>query len=303
MIDTHTRQAIRQVLLITLLLNLAVAGGKIALGLLTGALAILADGLHSLTDSAGNIAGLIANHYAAQPPDAQHPYGHRRFETLAALLIGGLLLLTAWEIGRGALERLQAAHAPEVVVAPLTLGVLLATLIINVCVSRYQMRRGQQLRSEVLLADAKNTRADVFVTLSVMTGMLLVALTGWWWLDVLVALPVMLLIGRAALQILWQSGGVLVDAAPYPPEQLVRLLEDVPGVLAIARARSRGTLDAAHVDIDVLVMPSMPVGEAEAIAGTIRGRLARLPGSIAEIEVHFAVPPRPFTPAPLMIGD
>jgi len=95
MTQNATRKQVRTVLGVTLLLNLGVAFGKILLGSITGALAITADGFHSLTDGAGNVAGLVANIYASQPPDDDHPYGHRRFETLAALLIGALLLLTA----------------------------------------------------------------------------------------------------------------------------------------------------------------------------------------------------------------
>ena len=90
---------VQHVLSVTLILNLLVAVGKIFLGLMTGALAITADGFHSLTDSAGNIAGLVGNWISARPPDDDHPYGHRRFESLAALLIGGDAL--AYGMGDG----------------------------------------------------------------------------------------------------------------------------------------------------------------------------------------------------------
>ena len=92
---TSQRKQVEQVLSFTLILNLLVAVGKIVVGLMSGALAITADGVHSLTDGAGNIAGLVAIRIADRPPDDNHPYGHRKFETLSALLIGGLLLLTA----------------------------------------------------------------------------------------------------------------------------------------------------------------------------------------------------------------
>ncbi|HEX2619025.1 MAG TPA: cation diffusion facilitator family transporter, partial [Phototrophicaceae bacterium] len=103
MIDT--RREVNQVLIITLVLNLVVACGKIVTGLLTGALSITADGFHSLADSTSNVVGLVANTIAGTPPDRDHPYGHQRFETLAALGIGFLLLLTAWETIRGVIER------------------------------------------------------------------------------------------------------------------------------------------------------------------------------------------------------
>ncbi|MBZ0293412.1 MAG: cation-efflux pump [Anaerolineae bacterium] len=173
------RAQVRRVLTITLVLNLTVAISKIIIGLVSGALAITADGLHSIIDGSGNIVGLIAVRLADRPPDEDHPYGHSRFETLAALTIGVLLLLTATEIIRGAIERLTGGEAPEI--TPLAFIVMTGTLLVNVFVSRYQIREGKRLESQVLLADAANTSADVFVTLSVIVSMGLVAWLGWEW--------------------------------------------------------------------------------------------------------------------------
>jgi cation diffusion facilitator family transporter len=279
------RREIRRVLLITLTLNLIVATGKIILGLLTGALTILADGFHSLSDGAGSVAGLIANHFAGQQPDDDHPYGHRRFETMAALLIGGLLLLTTLEVGRGIIERLQNPEIPRITLP--VFGVLLVTLAVNIFITRYQRRHGERLRSEVLLADSQHTGADVLVTSSVILSMGLMALTGWWWVDVVASLAVMLFIGRAAVGILRQTGRVLVDTAPYSSGQLEALIADVPSVTRVVRARSRGSVDAAHIDIDVLVAPEITAGHTAAIAQAIRDRLNTHLDDISEIEVHF----------------
>ena len=276
---------VRRVLILTLVLNLTVALGKIILGVVTGALAITADGFHSLTDSAGNIAGLIANLFAAQPPDDDHPYGHRRFETLAALLIGALLLLTAWEMIQGVIERLNAAIPPQI--TPITWCVLVGTLLVNVLVSRYQIREGQRLNSEILLADAKNTCADIFVTLSVIISTGLVALTGWVWVDVVAALVVVALIGKAAWEILTQTGQVLVDTAPYAPEELAAVVADVPQNCDIVRVRSRGSRTAAHIDVDIRVPHDMTVGLSDTIASQIRQRFNAVLDGIIEVEVHF----------------
>ena len=178
---SETRRQVRRVLIITLVFNLAVAIGKIVVGTISGALAITADGFHSLIDGSSNVMGLIANRIAQRPPDADHPYGHRRFETLAALFIGGFLILAGWEISKSAVERLRSGSSLEV--TPLMFAVLVATLVVNIGVSTYQIRQGKRLRSELLLADAANTRADVFVTLSVIVSMALIALTGWAWID------------------------------------------------------------------------------------------------------------------------
>lgn len=279
------QQQVRRVLLTTLILNLVVAAGKIIVGIVTGALAITADGLHSVIDSSGNVIGLIATRFADQPPDDDHPYGHGRIETLAALVIGALLLLTAWEVGKGAVERLVSGDAPDI--TPLSFVIMLLTLPVNIFVSRYQIRAGKRLESQILLADAANTSADVFVTLSVLVSMTLVALLGWGWVDVVAALAVTVLIGRAGLQILRQTGQVLVDAAPYDPAQLAEYVLQVPAVEQVARVRSRGSTDAPHIDVDVQVAPAMTADQTEAIAEAIRAKLNDQLNGVGEVEVHF----------------
>jgi cation diffusion facilitator family transporter len=283
MVGTMAKQkAVQRVLMLTLALNLTVALGKILLGIVTGALAITADGFHSITDSAGNVAGLVALRVADKPADHNHPYGHRRFESLAALLIGALLLLTAWEIVKGLLERLQMSHAPEI--TPLSFALMLGTLLINLGVSRYQIVRGKQLKSEILLADAQNTSADVFVTLSVMLSMGIVALTGWLWVDVIAAFLVVVLIGKAGWGILRQTGSLLVDTAPYEQEELSAIVGDMGEVV---RARSRGSRDAAHIDIDLKVPAEMTIAHSDKLACIIRKRLENTLEGVAEVEVHF----------------
>jgi cation diffusion facilitator family transporter len=281
----ETRRQVRRVILLTLALNLAVATGKILVGLASGALSIVADGFHSLTDSLSSMIGLVANFIAARPPDADHPYGHRRFETLAALLVGGFLLLAAWEITRGALERLQ--HSGTLALTPLTFAILIATLFVNVFVSTYQRRQGERLRSEFLLADSAHTRSDVFVTSSVLASITLIALTGWEWIDIVAAFAVVILIARVAWRIVRQTGGILVDTAPYSEETLQTIIADLPSVTHVVRARSRGPADAAHIDIDVQVAPETTAEHTAAITDSIRQHLETHLDGVSEVEVHY----------------
>ena len=107
----------RRILAVVLVLNLAVAAAKLAVGWMIDSISMLADGFHSLTDSASNVVGLVGISLAARPPDEDHPYGHRKLETLSALFIGGLLAMTAWEVLQSCFERLRTGSVPEVTAA------------------------------------------------------------------------------------------------------------------------------------------------------------------------------------------
>jgi cation diffusion facilitator family transporter len=280
------RQQVRRVLFITLFLNLMVALSKIIIGLWSGALSITADGFHSLVDGSSNVVALVANRIADRPPDADHPYGHRRFETVAALGIGAFLLLTAWQIVSSALARLSGG-GEEATITPLSFAVMVGTLLVNVFVNTYESREGRRLRSELLIADAAHTRTDIFVTLSVLASMALIVMFQWQWVDTAAALVIVVLILRAAWGVLRQTGRVLVDTAPYEPHQLTQWVEELPCVERVIRARSRGPLDAAQIDIDVQVAAEMTAGQTAAITDAIRDQLSQKVDGLAEVEVHF----------------
>ncbi len=268
-----------------LYLNLLVAVAKIAIGLLTGTLAMLADGFHSLMDASSNVIGLAGTAIAARPPDADHPYGHQRFETVATLAIGALLLVAAWEILKTALDRLvNGSHAE---VTPLNFAVMLGTMAVNFGVAVYETGRGTALRSDFLLADATQTRVDLFISASVIVGLVFTGL-GFAWMDTVIGLVIVVLIGRAAFTILSQTTQVLVDAAPLDPDSISRVVAGVPGVTEVIRVRSRGPVDAIYADIDVRIQPATTADHAASIANEISDRVTANLDGIAEVQVHFA---------------
>ncbi len=286
MVQPSARDEVRRVLVVTLVLNIIVAVSKIIIGVLSGVLSVSADGVHSLVDASSNIIALLANRIANRPPDADHPYGHRRFETIAALGIGAFLLVTAFELITIALNRLRQG-GELLVIEPVTFVVMVVTLGINLFVTTYEGREGLRLRSELLIADAAHTRSDVFVTISVLVSMGCIAFFNWVWVDAVSTLVIVVLILRAAWNILSTTGRVLVDTAPYPPDQLAAWVEALPSVEHVIRARSRGSLDAAQVDIDVQVAPEMTAAQTQAISEAIRDELENKIRGLAEVEVHF----------------
>jgi len=284
--QSKSRDEVRQVLVITLILNIIVAVSKIVIGAWSGVLSISADGVNSLVDASSNVIALFANRLANRPPDADHPYGHRRFETIAALLIGAFLLLTAFELISTVIERLQGAGEP-LEIAPLAFGVMVATLVVNIFVNTYETRAASRLNSELLSADAAHTRSDIFVTISVLVSMGLVAVFKWSWADTAATIVIILFILKAAWEVLSRTTRVLVDTAPFDPEQLTEWVQALPSVEHVVRARSRGSLDAVQVDIDVQVAPAMTAAQTQAISSAIRAELEQKISGLAEVEVHF----------------
>lgn len=262
--------SVKRVLVGVLVLNLLVAGAKLIVGALISSISMLADGFHSLVDSASNVVGLIGIAWAAQPPDEDHPYGHWKYETLAALLIGGLLALTAWEVLRAAVARLTSGGAPEV--GPLAFIVMVATMLVNLAVAYYERRRGLELDSDLLRADASHTQSDVFVSLAVIAS-LAAARWGYPQIDALAALVITWVIARASLRILRRSASRLTDTAAVPSARVRDVAVDVPGVVSVHKIRSRTGPAGAHADLHVQVAPDLRLDEAHAIGHRVADRL------------------------------
>ncbi|HRE47306.1 MAG TPA: cation diffusion facilitator family transporter [Aggregatilineales bacterium] len=287
--DAERFRHVQRTLWLVLIANAGVAGAKIVIGVLTGTLAMVADGFHSTMDAASNLVGIAASRVAGRPPDADHPYGHRRFETLATLTIGGLLLVAAWEILTSALDRLL--HGGKVEVSILNVAVMVITILVNLTVVLYETRQGKRLRSPVLLADASQTRVDIYISFSVIIGLAMTAF-GFAWMDTVIALLIVVLIGRAAFVILKQTTGILTDRIALDPALIERVALSVPGVTSVTRARSRGPGDAVQADVEVRVDPSTTADRANALAEEIERRLRAENTGVIEVQVQFT-PNRP----------
>lgn len=234
------QKQIRRVLWLTLVLNLVVLIIKALVGWATGSLSLLADALHSVTDSASNVLGLVASQLADPRPDREHPYGHQKYEALGALGIAAFLGVACFEILKGAIERLTGQGEPVNVSGP-AIGLTVFVLAINILVAVYERDWGQKLSSNILLADARHTMGDVWITLTVIGGLLGV----WWgqnWLDVALAFPVALLVFKSGWDVLRSNLPWLIDAMAIPPEEIHALVATVPGVVNCHDIASRGVV-------------------------------------------------------------
>jgi cation diffusion facilitator family transporter len=265
------RRQVRRVLWWVLAANLLVIIAKLAVGLRSGSIAILGDAGHSGVDALNNLVALLAIRLAAEPPDAEHPYGHGKFETIGALAIVSLLAITCFELMTGSIGRLVAGvSAPRL--EPLTFAVLGATMAVNLGVASAEMHYAKRLQSEMLAADSRHTMADVLVTASVLGGLVLVGL-GWAAADAWLGILVAIVIARSGWQILRTTVPVLVDRRAIDADTIRRIAHDTPGVEAATDIRSRGRPGEAFAELTIQVHPSTNVRDAHEIADAVEERL------------------------------
>jgi cation diffusion facilitator family transporter len=274
---------IRLVLWTILAANWAVAAVKLALGLSSGSAALTADGLHSTVDGASNVVGLVAMWFAGRPPDADHPYGHEKFEALASLAIGGMIAVGMFEMGRTAVEALLSDLRPEV--SSSTIAITLLTMGVNLTVTTLETREGRRLNSTLLLADAQHTMSDVLVSGAVVVSLLLSKLSVPH-ADSVAALLVLGFVGRAAWQVILRAVEPLSDAARLDPEQVRRLCLAVPGVREVRAVRSRGMDDAVRVDLKIDVDALQTVAAGHQIANAVEGAIHASFPTVREVVVH-----------------
>ena len=272
------RSKVRQVLIITLLLNLFVMALKAVVGLSTGSLSLQADALHSVTDSANNVLGLIASRFSSPQPDRDHPYGHQKFEAVGALGIAAFLGIACFEILKGAVERIFQGATPVKISAP-ELWILLIVLGINIFVAFYERSVGKGVGSPILIADAYHTMSDIWVTVTVLAGLIgiwqgqLLNLPQLQWLDVILAFPVAFLVFRSGWAVLKANLPWLVDEMAIAPEAIHRLVIQVPGVTNCHDIASRGLL-GRQVFIEMhLIVDALDVETAHKITEEVEARL------------------------------
>ena len=272
------RSAVRKVLLITLILNLFVMALKAVVGWWTGSLSLLADALHSVTDSANNVLGLITSQFSSPIPDREHPYGHQKFEAVGTLGIAAFLGIACFEILQGAIERIFKGGEP-VRISASQLWLLLIVLGINIYVAFYERRVGQRVGSPILVADAKHTMSDVWVTITVIAGLIGVWQGQVWnlsqlqWLDVILSFPVALLVFSSGWSVIKENLPWLVDEMAIAPEAIQAIAISVPGVINCHDIASRGLL-GRQVFVEMhLIVDAQDVETAHRITEAVETKL------------------------------
>jgi cation diffusion facilitator family transporter len=265
---------------------LAVLAMKLVAWWLTGSVALFADALESVVNVAAAAAALVAVHYAAQPADANHPYGHDKAEYFSAVLEGALILVAAFIILH---ECWQVWNAPRT--AELTLiafAVALTATAVNAAWSAVLFKQGKRLRSPALLADARHLLADVVTSIGVLLGLALAMASGLLWLDPLLAALTAVNILFSGARLVRESVGGLMDEA-LAPDLLARIRATVAaeaeGAIEAHDIRSRQAGRSTFIEFHLVVPGDMRVVEAHAICDRIEAALKAELGS-AIITIH-----------------
>jgi cation diffusion facilitator family transporter len=285
---TDRYSQVSTVLARVLVANLAVAVAKIALGYYSGTVSIISDGFHSLTDSASNVVGLVGVSIARRPPDANHPYGHRKYETMASIGIMVFLIVVLVQVLSTAIDRLVHGGTPRIF--PAGIALMTVTLIVNLFVVSYESRQGRRLKSEVLLADAKHTRSDVMTSIAVL-GALFGVWLGYPLFDPVAALLVAGFIGHACWSIAQEASRILSDEMMMDEGHVREVVQSVAGVLGCEKIRTRGSADYVFLDLHLWLDRNMPLFTAHETSHVVKDRLMATFPQLMDVVIHIEPPP------------
>lgn len=270
---------------VSIWVNVVLTTAQIVIGIFARSQALIADGIHSLSDIVSDFVVLAAARGSARAPDADHPYGHNRYENAASLFLGAILLVVgAGMLWRGIERLLHPEEIPEV--HAIALGVAVLVLVCKEGLFRYMLRAAQRVRSAMLVANAWHARSDALSSLVVACG-ILGNLAGYRLLDPLAAALVGLMIGRTGWKFGWNALQDLIDRGVDDATMVTirQHLLDTPGVRAIDMLRTRRMGDEIVVDVHVLVDARLSVSEGHYIAEQARAAVMNVP-QILDVLVH-----------------
>jgi len=279
---------VRRVTLVGAGVDLALGIGKLAAGYVAQSQALIADGVHSLSDLLTDAIVIFASREANREADAEHPYGHARIETAGTVGLAISLLLVATGVGFDAVRRL---FDPDLLLRPtvLALWVALGSVVVKEALYHYTMRSARRLRSELLAANAWHSRSDAVSSLVVIAGVG-GALAGLPYVDAVAAVVVAALIARIGIRLAWSSVGELIDTGldRARVDAISSAILEVDGVAALHTLRTRRMAGKALVDVHILLRdPRLSVSEGHQISEIVRARLIERIEEVSDVMVHI----------------
>jgi cation diffusion facilitator family transporter len=279
--------AARRATLIGAVINLLLSGIKVVVGVVGHSQALIADGIHSLSDLVSDLLVLVGAKQGEIAADEQHPYGHGRIETLTTVAVGLLLIAVAAGISVSAVQRL---FEPALLTQP-TPAVLVAALLsilLKEGLYHYTLRVANRIRSNLLRANAWHHRSDALSSVVVLIGVA-GTMAGLDYLDAIAAVIVSLMVAKAGVELGWEAVQELIDTG-LGQEKLRAIREEiqqVEGVRAMHRLRTRRMGANVLVDLHILVDPRLSVSEGHHIADHVELTLFKQIPDISDVTVHI----------------
>lgn len=274
---------IRRVLIYTFAANSLVAAAKIVYGYTTNSIGMTSDGFHSLFDGVSNIVGLVGIWIASGPPDKNHPYGHKKYETLFTLAIASMIFFTCYQILRKVYGSFYDTH--KVDVTSISFIVMLMTMAVNIIVMIYETKKGRELMSDFLIADAKHTKSDIMTSLAVILGLIASGL-GYQKADIAIGIVITFFIARIGYEILKTASDTLVDTICIDTSAVESVVVGTPGVNGCHDIRTRGTVTSVFLDLHILVDPALSLENAHRIADSVESGVKKNFPTVVDIVVH-----------------
>ncbi|WP_411170381.1 cation diffusion facilitator family transporter [Clostridium sp. MB05] len=284
MIIESNYKKVKFILLILLIANVLVAASKILVGLVINSSSVMADGFHSISDSASNIVGIIGIILASKPKDNDHPYGHKKFETIASMFIGTMLLFISFNVITSSINKLFNPSALEVSIESLI--IVLITLFINICVAFYERNQGVKLNSQLLIADSLHTRSDIFVSIGVLIALFAVKLGLPPIIDTIFSFIVALFILHSSYEIFKDNISTLTDKVILDEEVVVDILEEFTHIKNVHNIRSRGYKDYVFLDMHIKVDSNLSIDEAHKLVHEVEDTLSNRLGKKIDVIIH-----------------
>jgi len=275
-------------LLVLLAANLFVAISKIVVGLFINSSSIMADGFHSISDSASNIVGIIGISLASKPKDTEHPYGHKKFESISSIIIGLMLLILGFNVIKTSISKLFVPDTLNITIESLV--IILITLIINIFVAIYENNQGRKLNSQLLIADSLHTKSDIFVSIGVLAALISVRLGLPPIIDTLTSFIVSFFILHASYEIIKDNISSLTDKTMVDENVITDILKEFNAIKDVHNIRSRGHNDYIFLDMHIKVDSNLNVDEAHTlvheIEKTLNTKLNKKVDLIIHVEPH-----------------
>ncbi|NJE30185.1 cation transporter [Thermococcus sp. 18S1] len=255
---------------------------KLVVGFMYSSIALISDGVHSLSDVITSVIGYAGIRISSKPPDKSHPFGHSRFEPLVAFLIGEALIIVAYEIGRDAVYRIIEGGTIEV--NSIMLGVTVLSILSKEAMFRYSVHVGRKLNSQILVADAYHHRSDALSSVAVLIGLGAQEL-GFMYGDSIAGLVVAVFLLKVSLDIILENVRYLTGQAPpfEVCEEIKERAMAVPNVLGVHDLRAHYVGSKLHVELHIEVPPELSLKEAHDVSEEVKRVIESLP----EVEVAF----------------